>query len=256
MGGYVCQKCRRDWDLPVAEADWPEWAQAMKLDEQRERRRASQWRGRLVNYGNDAELDVLMASKDAGQEDADRVNRCVDCSVPISDTAQRCYSCARRAMHKAGIYDTEAVRAARFKMHQHGLSSDTRARLSEALKAAHARGAYEGVYQQVSRPERAIAEKLDALGVEYRQQFRFEEDTRRFDFCFPSANVLVEFDGTYWHSLDGAEERDAAKDAYAKAQGYQVVRIAEADYNELGVDAIVAALLDEVGCGATAADDD
>lgn len=244
-GGYVCQKCKELWSLSGGASTWPAWALALKNAEQKERRRAGQWRGRLVNYGDDAELDDLIENKEAGRIDTEVAHVCVDCGTPISDTAQRCYHCSTKARHRAGVYDTEAVRSYRERVREEGvpLSPEARQAMSDGLKAAHARGAYEGAYKQISKPERAIAAKLDDLGIEYQQQYRIGDDTRRFDFYLPAMNLLVEFDGTYWHSLPGKAAKDADKEAFAVANGYRLLRIAEEDYNREGIE-IVATLLE------------
>jgi len=48
-----------------------------------------------------------------------------------------------------------------------------------------------------------------------------------FDFYVPARNLLIECDGTYWHSLPGVEKRDALKTARAQKAGYAVVRFGE-----------------------------
>lgn len=240
----MCQQCKELWGLAGAPSQWPAWARALLNAERKERRTRAQWRGRTINYGDDAELEDLIENKEAGRVDTTITHVCVDCGAPISETAQRCKRCSGRAKHDAGLYDTEAVRAYREGAKERGaeMLPETRRFLSDRLKAAHARGAYEGAFKQISKPERAIAAKLDELGIEYQQQYRIGDDTRRFDFYLPAANLLVEFDGTYWHSLPDKAAKDADKEAFAVANGYRVLRIAEEDYNRQGL-AIVVTLL-------------
>jgi hypothetical protein len=45
------------------------------------------------------------------------------------------------------------------------------------------------------------------------------------DLALPLINVAVELDGTYWHSLPAAIDRDRRKDAWLLAHGWTVIRI-------------------------------
>ena len=57
-------------------------------------------------------------------------NWCIDCGDEIDPRSTRCYSCAAIARREHGDYDGE----------------ETRRKLSEAVKAAHARGDFDGVF--------------------------------------------------------------------------------------------------------------
>ena len=50
------------------------------------------------------------------------------------------------------------------------------------------------------------------------------------DFCFKTKNI--EFDGEYWHSVEGIKEKDSIRDEYIKNQGYEILRIDEMDYRK------------------------
>lgn len=45
-------------------------------------------------------------------------------------------------------------------------------------------------------------------------------------------NILIEFDGSYWHSLPENQERDKQKDILNTALGYTTIRVDEAEYRE------------------------
>lgn len=51
---------------------------------------------------------------------------------------------------------------------------------------------------------------------------------RRVDMVDPLLHLVIEFDGSYWHSKAGVEERDRAKTESLEAAGWVVVRIREA----------------------------
>ncbi len=48
------------------------------------------------------------------------------------------------------------------------------------------------------------------------------------DAYIPSLNLVIEIDGSYWHSLDRVMKKDKAENAYLKKCGYRVIRIPEA----------------------------
>lgn len=47
------------------------------------------------------------------------------------------------------------------------------------------------------------------------------------DFAYPHAKLIIECDGTYWHSTPEQKRRDASKDAYLRACGYTVMRFSD-----------------------------
>lgn len=49
------------------------------------------------------------------------------------------------------------------------------------------------------------------------------------DVYIPSLNLVIECDGTYWHSLPDNIKRDKIKDEYLQARGYGLLRLKEAD---------------------------
>lgn len=97
-----------------------------------------------------------------------------------------------------------------------------------------------------SKLEERFAKKfLDKLGVEYQTQFKAESIGRYYDFYIPSANMLVEIDGSYWHTdprlfegkeLTPTQKRnkrvDRDKDKWAVEHRMPLLRIWEKDINE------------------------
>lgn len=81
---------------------------------------------------------------------------------------------------------------------------------------------------------------LDRLGVEYGRQVAF---AGKFipDAVVPSARLVVQFDGDYWHDRKGTStetrirrrvERDRSQDAYVRACGWDVVRLWASDLRD------------------------
>lgn len=91
--------------------------------------------------------------------------------------------------------------------------------------------------------ERAAAAVLEALGVGYLPNHQIGRYV--VDFYIPASRLVIECDGTYWHSLPGAPEKDAVRDAYLTAQGLRVVRIGERSFTSGAHEGILKACVAE-----------
>jgi very-short-patch-repair endonuclease len=58
------------------------------------------------------------------------------------------------------------------------------------------------------------------------------------DLYIPSLNLIIEVDGTYWHSTPEARKRDRLKDKAYRKSGYNVARIKECDIKKSVADAV------------------
>lgn len=74
--------------------------------------------------------------------------------------------------------------------------------------------------------EKAMANALDAANIKYEFQAVI---AKRYpcDFVIPASMLVVECDGTYWHSTPEARTKDARKDAFLQACGYTVLRFSD-----------------------------
>lgn len=75
-----------------------------------------------------------------------------------------------------------------------------------------------------------MADALDAIGVVYAYQFPISNHHGIIfscDFALPSARIVIECDGSYWHALPNMMKRDKHKDAYLKAAGYTLLRFSD-----------------------------
>jgi very-short-patch-repair endonuclease len=96
--------------------------------------------------------------------------------------------------------------------------------------------------QKTSSLERMVAAWLDTKSVSYQQWTKLHGFYP--DFWVPMANLAIEVDGSYWHSLPAAKARDAAEARILKMKGIRLVRIGEAELRSAGDVAIAAALED------------
>lgn len=79
--------------------------------------------------------------------------------------------------------------------------------------------------------ERKTKEWFDRKGINYIHPFNLG-DKFQCDFYLPFLNLIVECDGTYWHSREDMKKRDKAKDAYAKKCGFNILRLSEEQINQ------------------------
>ncbi len=70
---------------------------------------------------------------------------------------------------------------------------------------------------------------LDKLNVEYEEQVGLDKFT--CDFLVENS-LVIETDGTYWHSIPSAIERDKRKNKCVKRHGYTILRLPEQKINE------------------------
>lgn len=136
--------------------------------------------------------------------------------------------------------------------------------MSETRKAKLRAGSIKIKLHSTSKAEKHIAEFLRSEGVEFNTQHHIPGVSYRYDFFIPEKNLLIEYQGDYWHanprrysegtllSLAGSGkgpipveeiwERDANKKKQAEVRGYRVVYVWEMDYKKDGVDAVLKAL--------------
>ena len=83
--------------------------------------------------------------------------------------------------------------------------------------------------------EARIGQFLEMNGIEYIDQFAFENCRYRYDFCIPDLKILIEYDGEqhfrpvdYFGGLEGfrkTQERDGDKNFLAKAHRFILIRV-------------------------------
>lgn len=62
--------------------------------------------------------------------------------------------------------------------------------------------------------------------------YQFKLNNSFFDFYLPKYNILIECDGTYWHSFPDTIKRDNKKTKMAKKEGYFLIRFSEKEILE------------------------
>lgn len=73
--------------------------------------------------------------------------------------------------------------------------------------------------------EKIVKDYLTKHNIDFDQEVCFGK--YHADFQLKGTNILIECDGSYWHSIPGAKEKDIKKDKVLKAKGYEVYRLSE-----------------------------
>jgi hypothetical protein len=81
---------------------------------------------------------------------------------------------------------------------------------------------------RISMPVIQISEYIKSLGFEIQNEFKVNK--LAYDIFVPQKNLLIEFQGSKWHSMKGARERDIKKHQNALNNGYQFMEILENDW--------------------------
>lgn len=189
-------------------------------------------------------------------------NYCAACGIEIGRRAKYCSECVRRApevRQKLSIAsrrnwkDPDFRRRVRAGQAITFATEEFRAKKSASAKDAWARGAWDGVNFHPGAPyktELNVAEVLDWLGVDYQDQYSV--GCKRYDFFLPDYNLLIEYDGWYWHKSNwaienGATERDVKKNKLAEQLGFDLIRLAGLPRRDLTQEEIMIQLLDHLG---------
>jgi very-short-patch-repair endonuclease len=117
-----------------------------------------------------------------------------------------------------------------------GLADGARKKLSEIAKKRWKNGDF--INCQFGRAETKLEKRVKAilieLGYEYKQYYWLNKsgwNPKEYDFYIKELNLLIEVDGTYWHSLPENVENDKYKNQLADEMNYKLVRIPETNIN-------------------------
>jgi very-short-patch-repair endonuclease len=98
----------------------------------------------------------------------------------------------------------------------------------------------DGVYSSsISKGELELLSKLREKVGEVVHQFTVPNYHRVYDMYIPALNLIVEYDGDYWHREEKYLVKDALDTAKAIKRGYIIFRYWESKVKEIGVDNIV-----------------
>jgi len=118
-----------------------------------------------------------------------------------------------------------------------GLTDGAKKKLSEIMTKRWEAGGF--INCQFGRAETKLEKKAKAilteLGYEYKQYYWLNKNgwnPKEYDFYIKHLNLLIEVDGTYWHSLPENIENDKYKNKFAAEMKYGLIRISETNNNK------------------------
>jgi G:T-mismatch repair DNA endonuclease (very short patch repair protein) len=78
-----------------------------------------------------------------------------------------------------------------------------------------------------TKPEQALAHFFTTYDLKYEAQYviNYNDLVRIYDFYLPEYNVLIEYDGDFWHRLPEQKVNDQIKNEIADSLNYKLVRI-------------------------------
>ena len=137
-------------------------------------------------------------------------------------------------------------------------TEETKARIATRKREQYCNGEIHFRHYKLSKAEREIAAYLKELGVVFKPQHHIDGIPYIYDFLFPEKNLIVEYQGDYWHAnprkyspgtmlkiqnvgdvlVDSIWVRDAVKREAALQRGFEVVYIWEMDYKMAGSETI------------------
>jgi hypothetical protein len=82
---------------------------------------------------------------------------------------------------------------------------------------------------RISMPVIQITKYIRSLGFEVQNEFKVNK--LAYDIFVPAKNLLIEFQGSKWHSFEKSKERDLKKKQNAIQMGYQFMEILEKNWN-------------------------
>lgn len=155
------------------------------------------------------------------------------CSRGVQDTHVSCRVCGKGFKSDRGL---------KIHLHCHNAEWNEPRRERMRLKALGRKS------QKTSKSEVEFFEKLKELfgAGEVVHKFKIDDCSHEYDFFVPSLNLIIEFDGDYWHgnkSLHALTPRmkrqyrvDRAWDEKALRAGYNIKRVWESESKDLRVE--------------------
>lgn len=109
----------------------------------------------------------------------------------------------------------------------------------EKMRLAKLQNYKDGIYKSKSNGECELAKHLLEKFPDLVWQYTIPKYYRVYDFYIPSLNLIVEYDGDYWHREEKFFTKDREDTSNAINSGYQIFRYWESTIKEVGVDNII-----------------
>ena len=112
--------------------------------------------------------------------------------------------------------------------------------VKEICRQAKIKNFKDGIYtSSVSKGELELLERLRQKLGRVVHQFTVPNYHRVYDFYIPALNLIVEYDGDYWHREEKYLNKDTKDTSKALKKGFKIFRYWESTVKKLGIDNIV-----------------
>jgi len=179
---------------------------------------------------------------------------CIDCGKELSNyTAKRCKSCDTKKQWRNIKYREKNIESSILTQNKFEIKEkyrkaseknwqnpkyrertikamntfECKEKNSKRCKKQWEDGKMDDAFISPTKPEKEMMKILERLKIDHIFQFRPENFSMVYDFYIPNMNLLIEFDGIYWHSLKEVKLRDIEKTKYARDDGYNLLRFDE-----------------------------
>jgi very-short-patch-repair endonuclease len=170
---------------------------------------------------HNAAISAGHVAKWASRSPSERLRICEPARVKATAASTAKWAASSIEERRARVAPMVAASRAGHRVYWDSLPKEYRdARIRHLLMAARSKA-------RPSSLETTVQKLLDALGVSYQAQVPLGKYT--VDFLIESKRLIVECDGTYWHSLPETKARDIVRDAWLRSQGFTIVRLREPD---------------------------
>lgn len=80
--------------------------------------------------------------------------------------------------------------------------------------------------------EKTVKQWLEDKGIKHIPQYPLRQGYIA-DFAIPGKHIIIEVDGTHWHSGKKKQKKDRFRDYMLKRAGWKTIRIPEKDIDKL-----------------------
>ena len=85
---------------------------------------------------------------------------------------------------------------------------------------------------KMSKEEKVFGSFLVPFFPDIEPQFQIPRYYHNYDFYIKEFNLLVEYDGVYWHSKKRNQIKDRKHEIEAKKQGYNITRVTDVEWKQ------------------------
>lgn len=97
----------------------------------------------------------------------------------------------------------------------------------------------DGIYKSKSKEECEFAKQLKKTFKDLIWQYRIDGYHRVYDFYIPSLNIIIEYDGDYWHREEKYIKKDIKDTEKAIKEGYSIFRYWSSTVKNVGIEKII-----------------